>query len=115
MVHCHQQTRFESARQLEETLMQYLAIYNLNIPQRNLGHATPTEALDKWRKTHPDLFKNPECNHPGLDSYLVDADELAAALTMTAAENPSCRLIRPPPQLSSCLPLPSSVMVGAAF
>jgi hypothetical protein len=28
------------------------------------------EALSKWRKTHPELFKKPECNHPGLDSYL---------------------------------------------
>ena len=63
-----QQTRFESARQLEETLIQYLNIYNCNIPQRNLGHVTPVEALEKWRKTHPELFKKPECNHPGLDS-----------------------------------------------
>lgn len=63
-----QQTRFESARQLEETLIRYLQIYNSNIPQRNLGHVTPVEALDKWRKTHPDLFKSSECNHPGLDS-----------------------------------------------
>jgi IS30 family transposase len=62
-----QQTRFESGQQLEETVMQYLAVYNLHIPQRNLGHATPAEALDKWRKTHPELFKKTECNHPGLD------------------------------------------------
>ena len=63
-----QQTRFDSAQQLEETLIQYLNIYNCNIPQRNLGHVTPAEALDKWRKTHPDLFKKSECNHPGLDT-----------------------------------------------
>jgi len=62
-----QQTRFESAQQLEETLIRYLDIYNSNIPQRNLGHVTPMEALDKWRKTHPELFKKLECNHPGLD------------------------------------------------
>jgi len=62
-----QQTRFESAQQLEEALIQYLNIYNSNIPQRNLGHVTPTEAVSKWRKTHPELFKNSGCNHPGLD------------------------------------------------
>jgi hypothetical protein len=30
------------------------------------------EALSKWRKTHPELFKKPECNHPGLDTYAID-------------------------------------------
>ena len=55
-----QQARFESGRQPEETLMQYL--------ERNLGHATPTEVLEKWRKAHPELFKKTECNHPGLDN-----------------------------------------------
>jgi len=62
-----QQTRFESAQQLEEALIQYLNIYNSNIPQRNIGHVTPVEAVNKWRKTHPELFKNSEYNHPGLD------------------------------------------------
>jgi len=62
-----QQTRFESASQLEESFIMYLHIYNLNIPQRNLGHLTPVEALEKWRKTHPELFKKSEYNHPGLD------------------------------------------------
>ena len=63
-----QQTRFESAQQLEEALIQYLNIYNSNIPQRNIGHVTPVEAVNKWRKTHPELFKKSECNHPGLDT-----------------------------------------------
>ena len=65
-----QQTNFESTRQLEEILMRYAQIYNCNIPQRNLGHVTPVEALKKWRETHPDLFKESVYNypHPGLDS-----------------------------------------------
>jgi hypothetical protein len=46
-----QQTRFESARQLEETMTMYLYVYKSNIPQRNLGHITPIEALNKLRKT----------------------------------------------------------------
>ena len=64
-----QQTRFESSQQLEETLTRYLHMYNSNIPQRNLGHVTPVEALKKWRKTHPDLFKTSACNQSGLDNY----------------------------------------------
>lgn len=52
------QTRFESSRQLKETLMRYLRIYNQHIPQKNLGHIISVETLKKWRKTHPDLFKS---------------------------------------------------------
>ena len=62
-----QQTCFESASQLEESLIMYLHIYHSNIPQRNLSHITPAEMLEKWRKTHPELFKKMECNHLGLD------------------------------------------------
>ncbi|MCP4491276.1 MAG: IS481 family transposase [Gammaproteobacteria bacterium] len=62
------QTRFESSRQLKETLMRYLRIYNHHIPQKNLGHITPVEALKNWRKTHPDLFKKMVYNQSGLDS-----------------------------------------------
>jgi len=32
-------------------------LYNHHIPQRNLGHITPVEALKNWQKTHPHLFK----------------------------------------------------------
>ncbi len=62
------QTKFESSRQLKETLLQYLRIYNHHIPQKNLGHITPVEALKNWRKTHPDLFKKQVYNQSGLDS-----------------------------------------------
>jgi transcriptional regulator with XRE-family HTH domain/transposase-like protein len=63
-----QQTKFESSCQLKETLLQYLRIYNHHIPQKNLGHITPVEALKKWRKTHPHLFKKLVYNQSGLDS-----------------------------------------------
>ena len=62
------QTKFESSRQLKETLLRYLRIYNHHIPQKNLGHITPVEALKKWRKTHPDLFKKQVYNQAGLDT-----------------------------------------------
>ncbi|MCI5217950.1 MAG: glycosyltransferase [Candidatus Electrothrix sp. LOE2] len=64
-----QRTRFESAHRLEKTLIRYLHVYSFNITQVNIGHITPVKALDKWRKTHPDLFEKSESNPAGLDSY----------------------------------------------
>ncbi len=52
-----QQTEFESSCQLKETPLHYLRIYNHHIPQKNLGHITPVEALKNRRKTYPGLFK----------------------------------------------------------
>jgi hypothetical protein len=64
-----QRTRFESAHRLEETLTRYLHVCNFNISQRNINHIKPVVELDKWRKTHPDLFEKSESNPAGLDSY----------------------------------------------
>ena len=61
------QTRFTSSFQLKETLMRYLRIYNHHIPQKNLGHITPTEALKNWKEKRPDLFKKLVYNQSGLD------------------------------------------------
>jgi len=44
------QTRFASARELEDTLMNYVCIYNDHIPQRALSHLSPTQSLQKWQK-----------------------------------------------------------------
>lgn len=63
-----EQTRFESSSELKETLMRYLRIYNHHIPQKNLGHITPIEALKKRSGTHPELFKKSVYNLPGLDT-----------------------------------------------
>ncbi len=41
------QTRFESAAELESTLRNYVKIYNHSIPQRALMHQTPIQALKK--------------------------------------------------------------------
>jgi transposase InsO family protein len=40
-----QQTRFESAAELEQTLKDYLLAYNHFIPQRAIGHRSPIDAL----------------------------------------------------------------------
>ena len=50
-------TRFDAARDLRETLHQYQKIYNHHIPQKNLGHITPVQALKQWQKKQPELFK----------------------------------------------------------
>lgn len=63
-----QQTRFLSARELRDTLYQYCRVYNHHIPQRNLGHITPIEALKNWQKTHPHLFKKTVYKQTGLDN-----------------------------------------------
>ncbi len=41
------QTRFQSAEELETTLMRYMDIYNERIPQRALKHLTPAQALQE--------------------------------------------------------------------
>ena len=62
------QTRFKSAQHLKETLTDYCRIYNHHIPQKNLGHITPIQALKQWRKTNPELFKKSVYNLTGPDS-----------------------------------------------
>jgi len=61
------QTKFRSAKELRDTLYQYCRVYNHHIPQRNLGHITPIEALKNWQKTHPHLFKKTVYKQAGLD------------------------------------------------
>ena len=75
-----QETKFESSRRVKETLMRYLRIYDHHIPQKNLGHITPTEALKKWQKTHPDLFKKQVYNLSGLDIYTIIGSDKSTCL-----------------------------------
>ncbi len=64
------QTRFASAAELASTLTEYVKVYNCRIPQRNLGHVTPLDALKAWRAKAPDLFKKRPKDLPGLDNYV---------------------------------------------
>ena len=61
------QTRFESAAQLEATLMNYVKTYNHHIPQRALDHVAPIQALKQWQAKKPDLFKKRVYNQARLD------------------------------------------------
>ena len=60
--------RFRSGEHLEETLQRYAALYNHHIPQRNLGHVSPVQALMRWHQEQPDLFLSDPGNLPGPDS-----------------------------------------------
>ena len=63
-------TRFSSSGQLASALQHYERIYNQQIPQRNLGHVSPVQALKRWQEKRPDLFVKLVYNLPGLDTYL---------------------------------------------
>jgi transposase InsO family protein len=62
-------TRFDSAENLEQTLLRYGYLYNQHIPQRALGHKTPVEAMKDWQKKKPELFHKQVRNHAGPDRY----------------------------------------------
>ena len=63
-----QQTRFDSLRDLEVTLLNYLKLYNLHIPQRASGAKTPIQALKEWQQKKPELFVKRVYDQTGLDT-----------------------------------------------
>ncbi len=56
--------RFNSAQDLEATLLRYVWIYNHHLPQKALGHTTPIDAMKKWQS---ELFITKPRNRPGPD------------------------------------------------
>lgn len=64
--------RFESSKDLKQTLEDYLRIYDHHIPQKMLGHITPVAALQNWKDKQPELFRKRIYNHPGLDILALD-------------------------------------------
>ena len=60
--------RFDSALDLEQTLMRYVELYNTQLPQSALGSRTPMKAMKDWHKSHPHLFVKSPRNLPGRDS-----------------------------------------------
>jgi transposase InsO family protein len=63
-----QQTRFDSAADLEQTLLNYLKLYNHHIPQRAIGSKTPVQALKEWQRQKPELFVKRVYDQTGLDT-----------------------------------------------
>jgi transposase InsO family protein len=60
--------RFDSALDLEQTLMRYVHLYNTQLPQSALGSKTPMQTMKDWHKSHPQLFVKSPRNHAGRDS-----------------------------------------------
>ncbi len=50
------ETRFYSIDGLKQAMRKYEKLYNHHIPQKNIGHISPVEALKKWKKKKPELF-----------------------------------------------------------
>ena len=61
--------RFNSAEDLEQTLMRYVALYNHQLPQSALHSKTPMQAMKQWHQTHPELFNKRPYDRPGCNSY----------------------------------------------
>lgn len=59
--------RFNSAEDLETTLLRYVWLYNHHLPQKALGHSTPFDAMKKWYADRPDLFITIPRNRPAPD------------------------------------------------
>ena len=57
--------RFNSAEDLEQTLMRYVHLYNHQLPQSALHSRTPIQAMKDWYQTHPHQFMKRPYNHPG--------------------------------------------------
>ena len=63
-------THFCLREDLQTTLERYARLYNDQLPQRALGHRTPLQDMDLWRKNHPEIFVRRLKNQTGLDSYM---------------------------------------------
>ena len=61
--------RFDSALDLEQTLMRYVVLYNTQLPQSALRSRTPMQAMKGWYKSHPHIFVKSPHNHAGRDTY----------------------------------------------
>jgi len=59
---------FDSALDLKQTLMRYIALYNTQLPQSVLGSRTPMQAMKDWHKSNPHLFVEPLRNLPRRDT-----------------------------------------------
>ncbi len=59
---------FRSRDDLEQTLHRYVTLYNDHLPQQALQAQTPTQALQDWYHSHPELFHRKPINRPGRDT-----------------------------------------------
>ena len=62
--------RYDSAQDLETTLLRYVWLYNHHLCQKALGRRCPMDAMKQWYAKRPDLFTKQPRNHPGPDISL---------------------------------------------
>ncbi len=58
---------FNSAEDMGQTLMRYVALYNHQLPQSALKSKTPMQAMKDWYASHAHLFHRKPYNRPGCD------------------------------------------------
>ena len=63
-----QSHHFRSGEELETTLHRYVWLYNQKLPQSALGSKTPLQAMKKWHKLKPEMFKKRPYFLPGYDT-----------------------------------------------
>ena len=61
--------RFNSALDLEHTLLRYVALYNHQLPQSALKSKTPLQAMKDWCDSHPHLFWKHPYDRSGFDTW----------------------------------------------
>jgi transposase InsO family protein len=66
--------RFNSAQDLEQTLLRYVALYNHHLPQSALKSKTPIQTMKLWHQSHPHLFHKRPYDRPGCDNCQDPAD-----------------------------------------
>ncbi len=59
--------RFNSAGDMGQTLLRYVALYNHQLPQSALHSKTPMQAMKQWFESHPHLFRKRPYDRPGCD------------------------------------------------
>jgi len=62
---------FNSADDLEHTLLRYVALYNHHLPQSALKSQTPMQTMKQWYTSHPHLFHKRPYDRAGCDTYVA--------------------------------------------
>lgn len=103
-----QHIRTGSSRQLEKIIRTCCRYYNDHISQKRLGHKTPNQAINGWKKQNPGLFDKTFCDimPPAAESGENDRTAAASLPVSTIAgqrrEEKEFRLNRALLALSNC-------------
>lgn len=59
------------ALDLEQTLMRYVNLYSMQLPQSTLRRRTPRQAMKDWHNSHPHLFIESPRNQAGREKFTL--------------------------------------------